>query len=36
MKVHLIKEQTIRNYVAHHAPGKSSFENSATMENNLQ
>jgi mRNA interferase HigB len=27
MKVHLIKEQTIRNYVVGHAPGKSSFEN---------
>jgi len=27
MKVHLIKEQTIRIYVVGHAPGKSSFEN---------
>ena len=26
MKVHLIKQQTVRNYIDHHAAGKRSFE----------
>lgn len=30
MRVHLIKKQTIQNYVDDHAPGKSSFENWVT------
>jgi len=30
MRVHLIKKQTIQNYVDGHAPGKSSFENWVT------
>ena len=30
MRVHLIKKQTIHNYVDGHAPGKSSFENWVT------
>ncbi len=27
MRVHLIKKQTIQNYVENHVPGRSSFEN---------
>jgi len=30
MRVHLIKKQTIQDYVVGHAPGKSSFENWVT------
>lgn len=30
MRVHLIKKQTIQNYVGGHPPGKSSFENWVT------
>jgi mRNA interferase HigB len=31
MRIHLIKKQTIQNYVDDHASGKSSFENWVTI-----
>ena len=30
MRVHLIKKQTVQNYVVNHVPGKSSFESLVT------